>query len=116
MVWTKILTEAELPSGSRQVLKLNQQSILVLNHEGQVFAVSNTCPHLKLPLKQGKIVEGAIVCPFHRSAFDLCSGAVKDWTPFPPVIGNVLGMISKEQTLPVFPIKVENGEILIDLA
>lgn len=116
MVWTTALKEADLPQGSRRVVKLNQQSLLLLNQDGHIYAVSNTCPHLKLPLSKGKIVDGAIVCPFHRSAFDLCSGAAKEWTPFPPVVGKVLGMVSTEKPLPVFPVKVEQGEILVDLA
>ncbi len=115
MVWTKALAQSDLPPGSRQVVKLNQQAILLLNEGGTIHAVSNQCPHLKLPMKSGKIKDGAIVCPFHRSAFDLCSGAVKEWSPFPPVVGSLMGKMSAEKPLPVFPVRVENGEVQVDL-
>ncbi len=116
MVWTQALAANELPPGDRKVVKINQTPILLLNLDGTFHAVSNQCPHLKLPLKTGKIQDGAIVCPFHRSAFDLCSGAVADWTPFPPVVGKLMGKMSAKKALPVFPVRVENGQIEVDLA
>jgi nitrite reductase/ring-hydroxylating ferredoxin subunit len=116
MAWTTVLKEADLPPGSRQVVKVEQQTLLLLNEGGRIFAVSNTCPHLKLPLKSGKVSEsGGLVCPFHRSEFDLATGAVKCWTPFPPGIGKIMGMITSEKSLPVFPVRQENGEILVEL-
>lgn len=116
MSWTKVLPADALSPDSREVVKVGNRNILLLNHQGQVYAVDNMCPHLKISLKKGKITEdGAIVCPMHRSAFDLTTGEVKTWTPWPPVVGNVLGMISQEKPLPVFPVKVEEGSIWIDV-
>jgi nitrite reductase/ring-hydroxylating ferredoxin subunit len=116
MTWTKVLSVDALSPGARQVVKVGKQNILLLNHEGQVMAVDNICPHLKLPLKNGKITEdGAIVCPWHRSAFDLQTGDVKEWSPWPPVMGKALGMISREKALSVFPVRVEEGSIWVDL-
>ena len=116
MSWTKVLAADALSPDSREVVKVGNRNILLLNHQGRLYAVDNICPHLKLSLKKGKITEdGAIVCPFHRSAFDLTTGEVKTWTPWPPVVGNVLGMISEEKPLPVFPVKVEEGSIWIDV-
>ncbi len=115
MAWQKALSENALASGGRQVVEIGEKKILLLKYEGQVYAIANQCPHLKLPMKKGKITQGAIVCPWHRSAFDLCTGEVKDWTPFPPVVGKVLAMVSSEQTLPVFPTRLEEGSIWVDV-
>ena len=115
MVWTKALAVDALAPNTRQVVKLEERSLLLLNESGNIYAIDHICPHLKLPLKKGKVTsEGSIVCPWHRSEFDLATGNVKNWCPFPPVVGNVLGKISSEKTLGVFPTKVENGEILVD--
>jgi nitrite reductase/ring-hydroxylating ferredoxin subunit len=116
MSWTNVLAASELPEGARKVVKVADQKVLLIHHEGKIHAVANSCPHLKLPMKSGKINEnGELVCPFHRSAFDLCTGKASTWTPFPPVLGNLMGMMSAEQDLPVFPAKVENGEICVDV-
>ncbi|TAE59733.1 MAG: Rieske (2Fe-2S) protein [Nostocales cyanobacterium] len=115
MAWTKVLEASALSSGGREVVKVGNRKILVLNHENQLYAVENNCPHMKIPLKSGKIQDGAIVCALHRSAFDLQTGEVKAWCTFPPVVGNLLGKVSKEKALPVFPVRVENGSILVDV-
>lgn len=114
MSWIKVL-ESTLKPGDRQVVNAGTKKLLLLNHGGNYYALDNACPHLKLPMKQGKITEdGAIVCPFHRSAFDLATGAVKVWSPWPPVVGQVLGNISSEKAIAVFPVKVEAGSVWID--
>jgi len=116
MNWIKVLAQDELPPNERKVVKVEQHAILLLHHDNQIYAVENSCPHLRLPMQKGKITEdGAIICPFHRSAFDLRTGNIKEWSTFPPGIGKVLGMISKEKPLPVFPTRVDEGSIWVGL-
>jgi nitrite reductase/ring-hydroxylating ferredoxin subunit len=115
MSWTKVLSVDALAPGVRQVVKVGDRSILVINHDGQLHAVDSRCPHLKLSMKKGKITsDGTIACPWHRSSFDLCTGEVKEWITWPPVVNKAMGMVSKEQALPVFPIRVEEGSIWVD--
>ena len=117
MSWTKVLGQEELNSGERKVVKVGTTNILLLNESGEIYAVNNVCPHLKLPLKKGKVTEDkAIVCPWHRSSFDLCTGNVTNWTPWPPGVGKVMGMVSKEKALSVFPTRIEEGSIWIDIS
>ncbi|BAZ44486.1 hypothetical protein NIES4102_14960 [Chondrocystis sp. NIES-4102] len=116
MTWTKALDVNKLTPGSKEVVKLNQRSLLLLNEAGNIYAVDYICPHLKLPMKKAKVTsQSSIICPWHRSEFDLATGNVKNWCPFPPVMGNVLGKISTEKSLPVFATKVEDGQILVDI-
>lgn len=106
----------DLAPGTRQVVKLAEKSLLLLNESGKIHAVDSACPHLKLSLKKGKVTsEGSLVCPWHRSEFSLETGDVNNWCPFPPVVGSMLGKISSEKTLSVYPTKVENGQISVDL-
>ncbi|MBR8828893.1 MAG: Rieske (2Fe-2S) protein [Gomphosphaeria aponina SAG 52.96 = DSM 107014] len=116
MSWTKVMAVDALQPGGREVVKVGDRQILVLNHEGKLYAMDSICPHLKLSMKKGKITpEGAIVCPWHRSAFDLCSGEVKEWTPWPPLVGKAMGLVSKEKALPIFSTRVEEGSIWVEV-
>lgn len=117
MGWVKVLAESELNQGERQVVKVAKDKILLVNQGGTICAVKNACPHLRAPLNKGKITEdGAIVCPLHRSAFDLTTGKPQSWIPWPPGVGKLLGAISSEKPLKVYPTRVEEGDIWIEVA
>jgi len=114
--WEKVLPENELPEGTRQVVKVQEHSILLIHEAGAIYAMLSTCPHMHLPLKSAKITNGeTITCPFHHSAFDLKTGDVKAWSTWPPVVGKMLGSVSREKALHIFPTRVEAGYIWIGL-
>jgi nitrite reductase/ring-hydroxylating ferredoxin subunit len=116
MGWVKVLDQNALPQNARQVVKVGNRAILLLHNADQIYAVDNACPHMKLPLQKGKLTEdNAIVCPWHHSAFDLQTGDVKDWCSWPPGVGKVLGMVSKQKALTVFPTRVEGGDLWVDI-
>lgn len=107
---------ATLQQENRHVTVIDGQKILLIWHKDQVHAIQSQCPHLKLPLAKGTITEDcAIICPFHKSEFDLNTGEAKCWSPWPPVVGNVLGMFSKEKPLKIYPTHIENGKILVNV-
>lgn len=116
MNWIKVLAQEELPEGERRVVKVQDRSILLIRHRGEIYALASSCPHMGGNLKGGKIMEdGTIVCPLHHSAFYLRTGEVKEWAPWPPGIGSVLGAISQKKPLPIFPTRVAEGSIWVGL-
>ncbi len=114
MSWFKAIPEKELPEGARRVVEMQGGMVLLLRHEGKVYAVSNSCPHMRFSLKGGRIADGAIVCPFHHSAFDLETGDVKAWSPWPPLVGPLMGSVSGEKALAVYKTKIEDSFIFIE--
>jgi len=115
MKWINVLSETELPEGERKVVKAEDRSILLIHEAGELYAIASACPHMRLPLKGGKIEGHTITCPWHHSAFDLQTGDVKDWSPWPPAVGKMLGALRREHALPVFAIKVEDGAIWVGI-
>lgn len=116
MSWVKVLPENELNQGERRLVNTNEEAILLVNHSGRLCALKNVCPHMQAPLQKGKITsDGAIVCPWHRSAFDLITGKPKAWSPWPPGIGKLLGYISREKALKVYPTRIEEGSIWVEV-
>lgn len=115
MAWHDVASLEDIQK-QRQVVSVDNHKILLIWHQDQIYAVQSQCPHLKLPLTKGKINEdNQLVCPFHKSAFDLCTGEVKCWSPWPPLVGGLLGAISSEKNLVVYPVKIEENRIFVEV-
>jgi nitrite reductase (NADH) small subunit len=100
--FTKLTTESELPPASEaKEFPCGEKTICVANVNGTFSALDNVCPHRGGSLGQGMIEGGKVVCPWHAWAWDPKTGeAVQD----PKV------------KVAVYPVKIENGDVLIDLA
>ncbi|GFH17210.1 rieske ferredoxin [Haematococcus lacustris] len=123
--WTKAASKAEVAGkGGRLVVELKGQRVLLADAgDGNIYAVSNKCSHLGLPLVgktallQGKVVDKCIVCPAHNTAYDLATGQVKGkWCPtLPEALSEGFGLTPKKP-LPTFASRVtEAGEIEVDI-
>jgi nitrite reductase/ring-hydroxylating ferredoxin subunit len=116
MAWAEVLAAAELGDGGRMIVEVGGKSLLLLSHGGGFYAVAARCPHLGGSLEHAALTtDGGLVCPLHRSVFDLKTGAVRAWAPWPPLVGKVLGAMRHEQPLPVYPVRIEGGAIQVDL-
>ena len=114
MAWTAAISLSELQKNNRQTAVIDGNKILFIWHEDKVHAVASQCPHLKLPLTKASIQDDEIVCPFHHSAFDLNTVSVTCWSPWPPVVGPLLGKCSKPKDLQVYPVRVDGDQIFVD--
>ncbi len=116
MKWVKVLADAELAEGERRVMDVQGRSIALIRHGGELFALGAKCPHLGGPLHKGKISDGHIIeCPWHHSKFDMRTGEVIAWSTWPPVANVVLGAISPEKRLTVYPTRVQDGQIEVGI-
>ncbi len=115
MQWIKVLPESELAEGERRIVKAGEHDVLLLRHNGRIYATGRKCPHMGVSLERGEIKDDALICPLHRSTFDLETGAVRTWTPWPPGVGKVFAALSDEKPLPIFATKIEAGAIWINV-
>ena len=117
MDWKEAVSLSGLQKSNRQTVVIDGSKLLMIWHEEKVYAVASQCPHLKLPLAKGKINEDCeLVCPFHKSAFDLKTGEVICWSPWPPVLGTLLGKLSKPENLRIYPTRVDGDQIFVNMA
>ena len=116
MAWTDVLALADLSDGDRKVVQVGDREVVLVNHKGKVYAVGSRCPHMGAQLRRGRITEdGKLICPWHHSSFSLETGAVSGWTPWPPVLGRLLGLLRRHRPLPVYTTKTEQGRIWVEL-
>ncbi len=73
--YSKICREEEIKEKEGQKFFVNNEEIAVFKVNGEIFALSNICPHQHSALiYDGFIEHGCVVCPAHGWMFDLKTG------------------------------------------
>lgn len=93
----------ELPPGSLRGAQVEGplERIAVANVDGELRAFGGVCSHAYAELDRGFLRDGRVMCPLHFSEFDTATGEVLN----PPA----------EEAIPVFPVKVEAGKVVVEL-
>ena len=72
-----VLKEDELPDREMHRVEAEGVGILLSRaSDGRVCAIAATCNHFSGPLQEGTRDGDTVVCPWHNSRFDLCTGKV----------------------------------------
>lgn len=76
--WTPVLPVESLKNGKPQRVEVDGVGLVLCRsgNNGEVAAFGEFCPHLAAPMSDGWVDRGRLVCPWHGSRFDVCSGAV----------------------------------------
>ena len=73
-----VLDESQLDAASMHRVEIAGETVLVTRSTGgDVCAIANTCSHFGGPLDEGEREGDIVVCPWHASRFDVCSGEVE---------------------------------------
>ncbi|MCU1236372.1 MAG: Toluene-4-monooxygenase, subunit TmoC [Candidatus Solibacter sp.] len=100
MAYRRVATLDELWDGEMMFLETEGQGVLLVNVDGGIHAYADSCPHLGTRLSQGSLQRHLLTCSTHGWEFDACSGR---------------GINPKTACLKSFAVKVDNGDILIDV-
>ena len=100
--YVRIANEADLPPGELLRAEAHGMELCLANIEGQVYAVSNVCPHASWPLDAGYLDGEEIICAGHGMAFNICSDKKLSLLVSPYGGG-----------MKRFPVKVEEGGIWV---
>ena len=73
---------------------------IVLDGEGVIHAIGDTCTHGEISLSEGFVDKGEIECWAHGSAFSLTTGKPRNLPAYEPV--------------PVFNVVIEGDDVYID--
>jgi 3-phenylpropionate/trans-cinnamate dioxygenase ferredoxin subunit len=73
MKWFKIEGAIQV-NANIQKIKVNNQTICLINSNGKYSACDAKCPHAGADLSNGWLEGNEIICPFHRYKYDLCNG------------------------------------------
>ena len=112
--WWSVVPLADLPPGSRRVVRAGSFTVGVFNLNGRIVAILDLCPHERVPICGGRVDgttlpssygtfdwsrDGEIIaCPWHGWEFDLVSGAC---------------LVHPGKRLRHFPVRVEDSVIYV---
>lgn len=74
-----VMEEKDLPENGLRQVSLDGADILLSRvSDGRICAISSVCSHFAGPLAEGEREDDTVICPWHGSRFDLCTGQVID--------------------------------------
>jgi nitrite reductase (NADH) small subunit len=97
----KLTTTSDLPGPNEaKEFTCGGKEICVANVNGTYSAMDNVCLHQGGPIGQGTIENGKVVCPWHGWEWDPTTGEAAH---------------NARAKLAVYPLKVENADVLIEI-
>jgi nitrite reductase (NADH) small subunit len=100
--WTDIGALDQIPRRGARVVRTGPGCVAVFRTvDDRAFALEDRCPHKGGPLSQGIVHGTSVTCPMHNWVVSLETGEAQG---------------ADEGRTRAFPLRVEDGRVLIDLA
>jgi 3-phenylpropionate/trans-cinnamate dioxygenase ferredoxin subunit len=91
----------ELLDGQRLFVELDDMLIVIMNINGQYYAIADVCSHDDGPVGEGNIEGFEIICPRHGARFDVRTGRALTLPAFIDI--------------PSYPVRLVDGNIEIGI-
>jgi len=98
--WVKVAKVDEIPSGGRIWHDFEEETVIILNINGDFYCIADLCSHDDGPLEDGEVDDHTIECPRHGACFDVRTGAALSLPATSPI--------------PTFAVKVEDGLVYVE--
>lgn len=100
--WVAVGTESDIPLQGARVVRTPAGEVAVFRTApGCVLATGNTCPHKGGPLSEGIVHGEFVTCPLHNWVINLRTGLAEG---------------ADSGCVPTIPARIENGQVLLDVA
>ncbi len=90
----------DIPAGSRLHYDFEEESVIVLNVDGEFFCIADLCTHDGGRLEDGDVLDYQIECPRHGARFDIRTGKVTRLPATDPI--------------PTYRVKIEDDRVYIE--
>jgi len=98
--FVKVADLKDVSEGTPKAVRVEGRSIALFQHQGNVYATDNQCPHMGYPLTRGRVRNGVLTCDWHGWSYDMRGG------------GCFTGGCDDLDT---FPVEVRDSAIYIDV-
>ncbi|HEY4662467.1 MAG TPA: Rieske (2Fe-2S) protein [Candidatus Humimicrobiaceae bacterium] len=108
MSFYEVAKTNDIPKGTMKAVLIQDKEIVVVNYDGNYYAINRRCTHMGGDLSKGKLEGKIVTCPRHGSRFDVTTGV--------SISGPRIGFLKlKTKNEPSYQVKVDNGSIKIDI-
>ena len=90
----------DIPPGTRFHHDFEEESVIVINIDGEFFCIADLCTHDGGPLEDGDVLDHQIECPRHGARFDIRTGKVTRLPATDPI--------------PTYRVMVEDGQVFVE--
>ena len=97
----KVAKIDEVPNGTKKLVEVDFVPVLIFNVDGEYYAMEDVCTHDGGPLGEGILDGDEIECPRHGARFCVKTGKALCMPAF--------------EDIECFPVKIEDGEILVNI-
>jgi nitrite reductase/ring-hydroxylating ferredoxin subunit len=94
------IKDGELKEGQMKSVHIKGKPILLARVSGEVYGVSNLCPHMGCQLQGGILTGFVVMCPCHGWKFDVRNGQYQE-----------ISQIKLE----CYRCKIEDGKVLVEI-
>lgn len=99
--WLDIAAIEEVPFGTKKAFQTPHEPIVIINLDGDFYAVQDLCTHDGGILSNGWLEKEDLVCPRHGAHFSVKTGEALTAPAYEPIN--------------TFPVKIENGRIKVKI-
>lgn len=97
--YVRVARRADVPPGSITRVEAGGHPIALVNLNGELFAIDDTCSHEEASLSEGGVSGEVVVCPRHGARFNVKTGRVLSL----PAVRSVA----------TYAVKVEGDDVLV---
>lgn len=100
--WIEVAKNDDVPEQGTLQVRCANQDICLYKVGGALYATQDECSHGSASLSEGFLVEDYLIeCPLHQGSFDIRTGK--------PV------SVPCKDDIRVYPVKIEDGKVMINL-
>ena len=99
--FVKVAKTSDIPAGTAKSFIVENEVVAIFNLNNNFYALKDQCSHMDLPLSDGILEDGVIICAYHGAEFDIKTGDVLCPPAYEPVES--------------FEVKVEDDQIYVSI-
>ena len=99
--WVRVAAAEKVKPGNLRGVSVEREHIVLANVDGAIYALRDECSHEDLPLSDGDLEDGEVVCIYHGARFDCATGRSTGLPAVRPVKS--------------YPVEVRDGDVFVNL-